>query len=200
MPKGNKDGWKNAPNSTTPSTNSASIAMNRELLRWPVIDLSDPEALMQRFDDYMDLCERHGSKPLVSGWCAALDVSRSELVGWSKGAQGRLAKGLSPESSRLLKKILETFEVSWEFAMQNNGYRHPVSGIFLGKNNFGYKDVSETIVSHESAAQGPSRAQLEDKYLAALPQDAPAVVISVEKVDDDRESKNIDVESKPSQK
>ena len=34
----------------------------------------------------------------------------------------------------------------WEMYMQN-GKIHPVSGIFLGKNNFGYQDKTEMVLT-----------------------------------------------------
>lgn len=64
--------------------------------------------------------------------------------------------------------------------MQNNGYRNPVTGIFLGKNNFGYRDESQTVIKHEDAAQGPTKAELEAKYMAAL----PAEDVTIEKVEE----------------
>ena len=65
--------------------------------------------------------------------------------------------------------------------MQNGGYAYPVTGIFLGKNNFGYKDESETLVTHSSERKGPTMAELESKYAQALPEEVPAedVVIQV---------------------
>ena len=59
--------YGNSPNTQTPANNSETLDMIRELIRWPSIDASDPEQLMQRFEDYVDLCERHDSKILVSG-------------------------------------------------------------------------------------------------------------------------------------
>jgi hypothetical protein len=37
-------------------------------------------------------------------------------------------------------------EILWENYMQN-GKINPVSGIFLGKNNFGYQDKTEMVVT-----------------------------------------------------
>lgn len=159
----------NAPNSQRPDNQADTIAMNMELFDMPSIDIGDPDALRQRWFDYQMLCERYGSKILISGFCSAIGVSRPEILNWSAGKRTRLDNLLSPASAEILKKILQMFEVSWESAMQNNGYRNPVAGIFLGKNNFGYKDESQTIVKHEDAAQGPSKAELEAKYMAALP-------------------------------
>lgn len=170
--------YGNSPSTQTPRNNRDSIELVRELSRWPTIDPSDPEQLWNRFDEFCELCERHNSKILVSGLCMSFGMSRNEVLDWSKGKRTRLDNVLSPESADALKNILKSLEVSWECAMQNDGYRNPVTGIFLGKNNFGYKDESQTIVKHEDAAQGPSKAELEAKYMAAL----PAEDVHVEKI------------------
>jgi hypothetical protein len=45
-----------------------------------------------------------------------------------------------------MKKAHEYMEILWENYMQN-GRINPVSGIFLGKNNFGYQDKTEYVVT-----------------------------------------------------
>ena len=46
----------------------------------------------------------------------------------------------------LVKRVYEIMENLWENYMQN-GKINPVSGIFLGKNNFGYQDKTEYVVT-----------------------------------------------------
>jgi hypothetical protein len=45
-----------------------------------------------------------------------------------------------------IKKAYEYMEILWENYMQN-GTINPVSGIFLGKNNFGYQAKTEYVVT-----------------------------------------------------
>ena len=45
-----------------------------------------------------------------------------------------------------IKRAYEYMEILWENYMQN-GKINPVSGIFLGKNNFGYQDKTEYVVT-----------------------------------------------------
>lgn len=157
------------PNGVTPATNGDSIDFVMEYMSWPLIDLSDPVAMQTRIEDYLRLCQRYDTKPLISGMCVVIGSNRGEVMRWANGANNRLTRELSPASAHVLQKYLENLEVLWEFAMANDGYRNPVTGIFIGKNNFAYKDSSETVVRHEVAEQGPTRAQLEEKYKAALP-------------------------------
>jgi hypothetical protein len=45
-----------------------------------------------------------------------------------------------------IKKAYKYMEMLWENYMQN-GKINPVSGIFLGKNNFGYQDKQEHVIT-----------------------------------------------------
>lgn len=168
-----------APNQQVPKNNQDTIAMVSELLTWQAIDLADAKAVQQRVVDYYDLCSRYNSKILVSGLCTCLGLTRHELIEWSKGKRTRLSELLSPESALILQNVVKMLEVAWESSFQNDGYRNPVTGIFLAKNNFGYKDESSTILKHEDTIEGPSRKQLQAKYAAALPdEEAQDVVVT----------------------
>lgn len=171
---GKPRGRNTAPAQQVPKNNQDTIAMVSEMLMWPAIDLADPDKVRQRVADYYDLCSRYNSKILVSGLCACLGLTRHELIEWSKGKRTRLSELLSPESAVILQNVVKMLEVAWESSFQNDGYRNPVTGIFLAKNNFGYKDESSTLIKHEDAAQGLNRKELQAKYAAALPEEPPA--------------------------
>ena len=51
-----------------------------------------------------------------------------------------------------------------------NGKINPVSGIFLGKNNFGYKDQQEYVLTPNQMGETISQEALEAKY-NDLPED-----------------------------
>lgn len=91
------------------------------------------------------------------------------MIDWSNGKRTSLSERITPESGNVIQKFLKFLEISWESAFSNNGFRSPVTGIFLAKNNFGYKDESTNIVKHENAEVTPDRAKLAAKYMAALP-------------------------------
>lgn len=160
----------NGPNSQVPSNNRESIDFVTELMSLPAIDLSDPQAIYNRFEEYTALCARHNSKVIIAGMCSALGFTRQELIDWGNGRNPSLDERLrTPEARTALKNCIEKLEVFWEFAMQNDGYRNPVTGIFIAKNNFDYKDTSETLVRHQTERLGPSREQLAEKYAKSLP-------------------------------
>ena len=60
-------------------------------------------------------------------------------------------------------------EALWEDYMQN-GKINPVSGIFLGKNNFGYLDKQEYVVTPNTGYQTMSPEVIAAKY-DELPED-----------------------------
>jgi hypothetical protein len=67
----------------------------------------------------------------------------------------------------LVKKTYAILEELWEDYMQN-GKINPVSGIFLGKNHFGYQDKTDVVVRRgEDEATIPQEV-LEERYRDVL--------------------------------
>ena len=60
-------------------------------------------------------------------------------------------------------------EEQWADYMQN-GKINPASGIFLGKNWFGYKDVADVVVTPNNPYQATSDDELKGKYLTDVPE------------------------------
>lgn len=55
-----------------------------------------------------------------------------------------------------------------------SGKINPASGIFIGKNMFGYKDTQDVVVTPNNPLDnGASPTEIADKYRAALPEVAP---------------------------
>jgi hypothetical protein len=89
-------------------------------------------------------------KPTVSGMALALNgMSRQTL--WAiahdqpVGGMG-YTTSLPTDVADLIKKAYKSLEFLWENNFQN-GKLNPVAGIFLGKNNFGYQDKTEYVVT-----------------------------------------------------
>lgn len=158
--------------SQTPSTNGRAIDMIMELRQWPLVDLNDAEALQERIWDYYKLCQKYDSKPLLNGLCMVIGCTRTELMRWSRGEEAPFARNLTPDGMNVLKNAVEDMHTYWEFAFQNNGYRNPVTGIFLGKNNFGYKDTTENISVRIDSSQLVNPKVLQSKYADAIPIEA----------------------------
>jgi len=176
---------KNSPidgseRNTSPAFNKRAFAFRRAYRDLPIVDLADPEAVKRQIERYFEICEEYDMRPPVEGFCSVLSTSREEIQRTGEGQRTSLAAQLSPASARELQKGLEDLQVFIGAAVFNDAFKFPVNGIFLAKNLAGYKDESETLVRHETAQAGPTRAQLAEKYRAALPEETDEVVIEEE--------------------
>lgn len=130
--------------------NTKYLSLNMALLEMPNIDLNDPVAVQQRLLDYFELYAEADMKPTVAGMAIALNGhNRRWLYGVTHdaptGGSGSLAK-IPKETAYVIKKAYFLLENLWENYMQN-GKVNPVAGIFLGKNNYGYQDKTEYVVT-----------------------------------------------------
>ncbi|WP_072500545.1 hypothetical protein [Olsenella phocaeensis] len=176
---GDKDGSR-LPNGQVPRDNESNIRFNMELFTLKVIDLKDPEAIAERYATYLGLCAEWNKRPTIEGMCFVMGFNRDELLRYRKGQRTVLRDRLSPEAELTLQKCLDSMAEMWSQAMNNNGYRNPVAGIFVGKNNFGYSDTSESVIRHETIQAAPDRKALAEKYGAALPEAVPAEDLVIE--------------------
>jgi hypothetical protein len=87
-------------------------------------------------------------KPTVAGMAMALGIDRRRL--WEiKSGNYHTSSSLADlpfESTDSIKKAYDFLENLWENYM-NNGKINPISGIFLAKNNFGYQDKVEHVLT-----------------------------------------------------
>lgn len=146
-----------------PGDNSRYI--RHALVAWnlPPIDISDPEQVRQRISDYFDYCEQNDRKPQLVGMANWLGVSRETLNTWKRGEYR------SETHSDIIKKAVDVLEEIWADYMQN-GKINPASGIFLGKNFFGYKDVQDVIVTPNNPMENADPNDVRKKYMASLPE------------------------------
>lgn len=126
----------------------------------PVLDINDDDAVADRIRWYFEHCGADDMKPTVSGLANALGVSRTTLLDWAKGNR----RGENSDRAVMVKRAYDLLNELWEDYMLN-GKVNPVSGIFLGKNHFGYTDKQEvTLTPGKSLGEEISPAQLEEKY------------------------------------
>jgi hypothetical protein len=146
-PRGKNIGETLAP-VTEPGDNAKYIGVSLELFRLPPIDLHKPEQVQARLDEYFKIHIEADLKPTVAGMAMALGIDRRRLweirAGVPKG--GTTEYDLPTATLVSIKKAYDFMENLWENYMQN-GKINPVSGIFLGKNNFGYQDKTEYVVT-----------------------------------------------------
>lgn len=145
--------------------NSKYLRHAMEIMKQPRIDISDPRQVEDRLDWYFEHCAINDMKPTVKGFCNALGVSRQTLWNWRNGVHR------GAEHELIIINAYNMLEELWEDYMQN-GKINPMSGVFLGVNNFGYRDVKQVSIEPvvNNAPAEPDVATIEAKY-AELPED-----------------------------
>ncbi len=143
-PRGKNIGETLAP-VTEPGDNAKYIGVSLQLFNLPGIDLHDPEQVQARLTEYFNIHFEADLKPTVAGMAMALGLDRRRL--WEIKANVPDRNQDIPTLTRdSIKKAYDFMENLWENYMQN-GKINPVSGIFLGKNNFGYQDKTEYVLT-----------------------------------------------------
>ena len=151
--------------------NAKFLGVNIALFNMPSIDMDDAEAVAQRLTDYFNLYAENDMKPTVVGMAMALNgMSRQQL--WAivhdkpTGGAGYLA-ALPRDIADLIKKAYKIMENLWETYM-NSGKVNPVAGIFLGKNNYGYQDKTEYVLTPNAQQDSDYSAdEIRQRYIAA---------------------------------
>ena len=145
-----------------PGDNAKYLEIGMRIAGLPKVDMSNEHQVAQRIDEYFKICAEYDHKPSIEGMALALDVDRRYL--WEI-REGR--KGKNPEVADTLKRAVKLLQLYLSDCMQN-GKINPVSGIFLLKNNFGYQDKQEVIVTpNNPLGDGTDPKQIEDKYTAS---------------------------------
>ena len=169
-PRGKNIGETLAP-VTEPGDNAKYIGVSLQLFNLPAIDLKNPEQVQARLSEYFKIHVEADLKPTVAGMAMALGIDRRRL--WEIRAGAKMGGHTPHELPTLIvdsiKKAYDFMENLWENYMQN-GKINPVSGIFLGKNNFGYADKQEYVVTPNTMSQDTPVEVIEAKY-DALPED-----------------------------
>ena len=132
-----------------PGDNTKFLQLNIELFNMEKIDLHDEEAVAKRLDEYFMLYAKYDTKPTVAGMAMALGMNRRTLIAivndYATGGSG-YKTALPQEVALIIKKAHSLLENLWE-NYSTNGKINPVTAIFLGKNNFGYQDKTEYVVT-----------------------------------------------------
>ena len=131
------------------------------IMQLPKIDVKNPDELGTRLTDYFKLCADHDMKPAVAAMALALGMDRRRL--WEIKSDQDRQLNIPRECKDIIKMAYDSLEVLWEGYMAN-GKINPVSGIFLGKNNFGYQDKQEYVVTPNQMAAETDPRVIEAKY------------------------------------
>lgn len=152
---------------TNPGDNTKYLNHNIQIAMLPAIDTADPKQVEARIFEYFNICGKNDMKPSMAGMALAIGVSRSTLWNWSVGD----TRGNTHLDS--IKKAVQMLDSQMVDYMQN-GKINPVSGIFLMKNNFGYKEQQEVVVTPSSPlGEQTDPEELRNRYIESLPEELP---------------------------
>lgn len=148
---------------TEPGDNRKYILHSLRLAELPKLNLTSIEEVTQRIKDYFTICAEDDMKPSVAGLALAMDIDRRYL--WEI-REGR--KGKNPAVADTLKKAMKILDLQMVDYMQN-GKINPVSGIFLMKNNFGYADKQEVVLTpNNPLGDAKDTKELEEQYIDSV--------------------------------
>lgn len=142
------------------------LALCAEIKELPKIDLNNPEEVDERINLFLQLYAKYDLKPTMAGFASCLGKTRQEIsavIHDKKLGSGRCVDKLPKESVDLIKKGHNLLEIMWESNMLHNKI-NPASGIFLGKNNFGYKDNVEHTFATNTDADNYSVDDIKQRY------------------------------------
>ena len=143
-PRGKNIGETLAP-ITEPGDNAKYIGVSLQLFNMSKVDLHKPEDVQERLAEYFQIHFDADLKPTVAGMAMALGIDRRRLWEIKTNVPDR-NQDIPTLTRDRIKKAYDFMENLWENYMQN-GKINPVSGIFLGKNNFGYQDKTEYVLT-----------------------------------------------------
>lgn len=147
---------------TKPGDNRKYLQHTMRMWNWPEVDMREPEQVAERIEQYFGICIEDDMKPSVAGLACAFGVDRKTIWAWANGVD---SKTLPTESRNLIKKAYQVLNAQMENYMQN-GKINPVAGIFLMKNNMGYVDKQEMVLTpNQQLGDQVSPEDLQRKYL-----------------------------------
>lgn len=146
--------------------NRAFTERGLEILSWGDVDVKNPDAVRDRITKFFNDCLDRSIKPTVSALALALGISRETVYRFVRGDVAT-ERVYPADTVSYIRKAYQILDTLWEDYMIN-GQVNPASGIFLGKNHFGYRDVVDYTISPGAASASPSQEDLDRKY-AELP-------------------------------
>lgn len=112
------------------------------------VDMHDPDAVEQRVNEAFQYMIVHDMKPTIESVALAFNTNRTQLWKWKEGVESSL-----PERSRNAIKRAYTLTNQLLTQTMADGKINPIPAIFLLKNNHGYKDQTDVVVTPNNPMQ-----------------------------------------------
>ncbi len=124
-------------------SNTLFLSHAMELANLPPVRWNETKNVSQRAEMYFAICIKNDMRPSIVGLALSFGMSRAAFDDFRSGIND---VGATPEAFGVIEKAVAVINAQFEDYMLN-GLITPVSGIFLLKNDFGYKDTSEQVVT-----------------------------------------------------
>ena len=146
-PKGTKNATKRIDHDINkqvkPGFNAHCLRYTRMLSDLPKINYNDIDQVKARINEFFDISDLFDMKPAVAALALSLGIDRTTLFNWLTGKTETIK---NKECFDTIKKAYNAINTQYEMYM-NNGSINPVAGIFLMKNNLGYKDTTDHVIT-----------------------------------------------------
>ena len=147
-----------------PGDMSKMIADAMSISSFGPVDVNDPQAVENRIRLFLTYCMEHDMKPSVESMALAFNTNRTQLWRWANGVECNIT-----EASR--NAIKKGYSIMNQLLTQTmmDGKINPVSAIFLMKNNMGYKDQTDVVVTPNNPLQDMDAESARKRIIEALP-------------------------------
>lgn len=160
------------------------MGFGKALIAFDDPDWSDADSMMERFYDYLDLCDEWGIRPMVNSCAQAFCMSRTTFWGIATDNEKyKSAKGVTPSSANVIKKAYNFLQTNLEISLMEE-QKNPVKWFFLAKNYFGYEDQTVHVQRQEAEVTLlPSSEEVAAKYALQVGREQEPIEVEAEIVD-----------------
>ena len=150
---------------TEPGEISKMLRHTMAISHLPKIDTNDAEQVAKRIDEYHLYCIENDVKPDVTGLALALGIDRTTLWKWEVGEYKK------PQEVRDVIRRGREVNEAMLVQMMNNGKINTVAAIFLLKNNHGYRDEQNVVITPQTPVTDVDPEQARKRIMDAIPVD-----------------------------
>lgn len=152
---------RSLPIGVTKNDNVNYTLHNLDLLTFAPIDckVEYGEVVEARCYDYIEQCMKNQMKPTLAGLALAIGCTRQTLLDYINGNTP-----IPKENREILQRYNSLLNSLMEDYMMN-GKVNPVTGLFISKNNFGYKDTQEFVVNNNNQEESTPETLIEEANL-----------------------------------
>ncbi len=147
---------------TEPGDNSKYASILLEINQWGKVDVSDVDALEDRFNQFIKFCSDNDIRITNQLAYLALGIDKDDVYDWVN------RRSRTPRHSDFIKKV-KNFCASYREMLGADGKLNPVTLVWWQKNYDGLKDQQEVILTPNQ----PLGEQLQPKELAERYGDIP---------------------------